>query len=31
RMKKVVDTDLLSDREILEKLLEKVREYKASK
>ncbi|MDI9617956.1 formylmethanofuran dehydrogenase subunit B [Methanothermobacter sp.] len=31
RMKKVVDSDLLSDREILERLLEKVREYKASK
>ncbi|ADL57754.1 formylmethanofuran dehydrogenase subunit B [Methanothermobacter sp. KEPCO-1] len=31
RMKKVVDSDLLSDREILERLLEKVREYRASK
>ena len=31
RMKKVFDSDLLSDREILERLLEKVREYKASK
>ena len=31
RMRKVVDSDLLSDREILERLLEKVREYKASK
>ncbi|WP_321212183.1 formylmethanofuran dehydrogenase subunit B [Methanothermobacter sp. DP] len=31
RMKKVVDSDLLSDREILERLLEKVKEYRASK
>jgi len=31
RMRKVVDTDLLSDREIVEKIMEKVREIKASK
>ncbi len=31
RMRKVVDSDLLSDREILERILERVREIKASK
>ena len=31
RMRKVVETDLLPDREIVEKILEKVREIKASK
>jgi len=31
RMKKVVDSELLSDREILEKIVERVKEIKASK
>lgn len=31
RMRKVVETDLLADKEIVEKILEKVREIKASK
>jgi len=31
RMRKVVDSDLLSDKEILERLLAKVKEYQASK
>ena len=31
RMRKVVDTDLLTDREILERILEKVKEINASK